>query len=133
MPTSSNIPRLSEADEALMWNILDFSSSSSPAETIQLGNLVPSPYQRMETVSPNFLVPPIMSETQDTVHNSNREQRALMGPELSSQNPSPLNGPGPGPVGMPPISEWPFLNRFDTALPDLPDWMIFGDYGAEQL
>ncbi|KAF7590981.1 hypothetical protein BBP40_002175 [Aspergillus hancockii] len=131
MPTPSNIPRMSEADEALMWNILDFSSSSSPAETIQLGNLVPSPFQRMETVSPNYPEQPVVSATHDAVPPLDGEQRESMGPRFPSQGLSPLTGSGP--AGVPPISEWPFLNKFDTALPDLPDWMIFGDYGAEQL
>lgn len=117
MPTPSTIPRMSEADEALMWNILDFSSSFTPAEIGQLGDLVPSPYQRMETTSPNF---PVATG------------------QTTEQGLESLSGRIPGPIGADPISEWPFSDRpgnggFDAALPDLPDWMMFGDYVAEQL
>ena len=121
MPTPSTIPRMSEADEALMWNILDFSSSFTPAEIVQLGDLVPSPYQRMETVSPNFPDPSLVATGQG-----------------AGQGIESLSGRAPGPVGTDPISEWPFAERpgnsgFDAAIPDLPDWMMFGDYVAEQL
>ncbi|KAB8211816.1 hypothetical protein BDV34DRAFT_208359 [Aspergillus parasiticus] len=117
MPTPSTIPRMSEADEALMWNILDFSSSFTPAEIVQLGDLVPSPYQRMETISPNF---PVATG------------------QTTEQGLESLSGRIPGPIGADPISEWPFSDRpgngeFDPALADLPDWMMFGDYVAEQL
>ncbi|KAE8140200.1 hypothetical protein BDV38DRAFT_280193 [Aspergillus pseudotamarii] len=120
MPTPSTIPRMSEADEALMWNILDFSSSFTPAEIVQLGDLVPSPYQRMDTISPNFPGQSLLATGQGE-------------PGMDS-----LSGRVLGPVGADPISEWPFSERpghdgFDAAIPDLPDWMMFGDYVAEQL
>ena len=111
---------MSEADEALMWNILDFSSSFTPAEIVQLGDLVPSPYQRMETISPNF------------------PDQSLLAAGQGEQGIDSLSGRVLGPVGADPISEWPFSERpgndgFDAAIPDLPDWMMFGDYVAEQL
>ncbi|KAE8385917.1 hypothetical protein BDV23DRAFT_187821 [Aspergillus alliaceus] len=138
MPTPSNIPRMSEADEALMWNILDFSSSSTPTEAIQLGDLVPSPYQRMETISPNFPDQSLISAGLDAVPRRNSEQGDLTAQQPPSQGLLTLNGRDAGSVGIDPISQWPFSDRtdnggFDAAIPGLPDWMIFGDYVAEQL
>ncbi|KAE8348972.1 hypothetical protein BDV28DRAFT_142243 [Aspergillus coremiiformis] len=135
MPTPSNIPRMSEADEALMWSILDFGSSSTSAEMKQLGDLLPSTYQRMRTISPSFPEQSLIPTDPDAGHRRPSQQGNSTGQQLPSQELPTLEGRDPGSVGVNPLPEWPLSDRggFDAAITDLPDWMMFGDYVAEQL
>ncbi|OQE05207.1 hypothetical protein PENVUL_c026G04482 [Penicillium vulpinum] len=124
MPTPSNMPRMSAADESLMWEILDFGCSSG-AETMNFGDLA---IPKESKIQANRMP----SRTQGVVQQNSDDQRGRMNPELPNldQISTPINeGPFP---------EWPFQTRnggdlIGAAMPDIPDWMILGDYMAEHL
>jgi hypothetical protein len=103
MATPSNLPRMSVQDEALMWNILDLTSFGSEE---------------------NITIPPsttgLRAETQN-----------LEAPDLGEM---PIVEVGPG-LLQTATPEWPFGRGtgFGHGVPDIPDWMIFGDFMSEHL
>ncbi|KAJ5662935.1 hypothetical protein N7507_003666 [Penicillium longicatenatum] len=103
MATPSNLPRMSVQDEALMWNILDLTSFGSE-ESI--------------TIPPSTTG--LRAETQN-----------VEPPNLGEM---PLVGVGPGLIQAA-TPEWPFGRGtgFGHGVPDIPDWMIFGDFMSEHL
>ncbi|KAE8148736.1 hypothetical protein BDV25DRAFT_168241 [Aspergillus avenaceus] len=124
MPTPSNIPRMSAADEALMWDILDFGSSSTSTEPVELA---PSQDHVMMSTShfpEHFLNPVTPGQGRQSSLASLPQMMSPMGPEQGS-------------LGLDPMAEWSFSTRngdgLDAALPELPDWMVFGGYVSEQL
>ncbi|KAJ5247663.1 Transcription factor [Penicillium chermesinum] len=118
MPTPSNLPRMSPEDESLMWDILDITSS---------------PVNRKPGVSDITVQgSPEASRTNRTFtrassKHANREPTG--NPILDSQTSQTINE----------TSEWSFGNQghhshtFATSVPDIPDWMIFGDFMSEHL
>ncbi|KAJ5682132.1 Transcription factor [Penicillium maclennaniae] len=126
MPTPSNLPRMSSSDEALMWDILDLTSSSSFNKPANTGRLTthnaktmtngpdapeqgsddedPTTGQEQVSVTPGFLA----------------QDQELMGQASASR---PLKEPS---------SDWLSSKQGGhnavAAVPDIPDWMIFGDF-----
>lgn len=139
MPTPSNIPRMSGEDEALMWDILDLSSSSSSTGTTQLGNLVPSQEEEEETETGSPHLPeqlPTPTTTQE-VGPGDHEKGST---DQEPQDISLLYGRISESIAVDQISmsEWPFLNRngadgLPAAIPDIPDWMMLDEYMTEHL
>jgi hypothetical protein len=110
---------MSREDEALMWDILDLTSSSS----FHCAGLA----TRHEEVTP------------DEHKSPDQELDLEMYREGHDHGPDTSNFPTQGgslrgasnPVDES-ASEWPFSNRVDNntlvAAPDIPDWMIFGHF-----
>lgn len=123
MPTPSNIPRMSAEDEALMWDILDFGSSCSSAETTRLGDLVPVRDQQAGTEAldlPEFRLPLSPHEVRD--RNGYQSE-----PSAAGNNPSPPPyGRVPESVSEDPMSAWPLADGNSNGALDIPDWMILG-------
>lgn len=110
MPTPSNLPRMSTEDEDLMWDILDLTSSSSFPEMPDIA----------DSVSQNE------EETVPDRHNS-------PGTPTLPQGRSIIGDGAPQSVDGEPTTEWPLSSRMSTnplaaVVPDIPDWMIFGDF-----
>lgn len=106
---------MSEEDEALMWDIMDFTSLSSSISTAEKTDIVPQ--RGADELA--FESHPPMSPNMDTREGS---RFAAESPEVASNDPTP----------------WPFDNRadqqpFGTGVPDIPDWVIFGDFMSEHL
>ncbi|KAL5356124.1 hypothetical protein BJX96DRAFT_94055 [Aspergillus floccosus] len=135
MPTSSNIPRMSAEDEALMWDILDISSSSSFAEFPRLGDRLPQ-LQRPEDALMRSPENSIIAAPHE-IFASSADRRPSLAPHFPPGiSPLPLVGPDTMEDGA--IPEWPFTTREESAglgpaMPDIPDWMLFGRYLPEQL
>ncbi|KAJ5170041.1 uncharacterized protein N7500_002824 [Penicillium coprophilum] len=127
MPTPSNMPRMSVEDEGLMWEILDFGCSSGGDEAIKFGDLA---IPQKSGIRANE--GPVAQRTQLVGQQNNDDQRERMAtniPSLDHLSESINEGPLP---------EWPFQSRgggdvIGAAMPDIPDWMILGDYMAEHL
>ncbi|GES64637.1 fungal specific transcription factor [Aspergillus terreus] len=135
MPTSSNIPRMSAEDEALVWDILDISSSSSFAEFPRLGDTLPQAQRTegalMGSPDSSFMAAP------HEIFASSADRRSSLAPQFP-QGISPLPRVGPDTMEDGVIPEWPFTTREESAglgpaMPDIPDWMLFGRYLPEQL
>ncbi|KAJ6003370.1 hypothetical protein N7451_005917 [Penicillium sp. IBT 35674x] len=104
MATPSNLPRMSAQDEALVWNILDLTSFNSEESITR---------------------PPSTADLQ-------AETQLLEAPGLGE---SVQVGIRQGSVEAA-SPEWPFEQRgtgFGSGVPDIPDWMIFGDFMSEHL
>lgn len=106
---------MSEEDEALMWDIMDLTSLSSSMSTAEMVDLVP---QGGADELPLESHPPV-SLNIDAQEGSSI---APTSPEVASSDPT----------------SWPFGNRadnhpFGTGVPDIPDWVIFGDFMSEHL
>ncbi|KAJ5184025.1 hypothetical protein N7492_001641 [Penicillium capsulatum] len=114
MPTPSNLPRMSEEDEALMWDIMDLTSLSSAAPTAELTDLVP-----------------LHGAGEIALEHHNTMAAVVDAPEGSG-----MATDSPDVASSDPTS-WPFANRedapFGTGVPDIPDWVIFGDFMSEHL
>ncbi|CAG8146482.1 unnamed protein product [Penicillium salamii] len=135
MPTPSSMPRMSPEDETLMWEILDFGCSSEGREPGKFGDLaIPHPdtigdqtgtSNDMSTVAPGALGP---SGKAGEGQSTNHSVRTHGSPTFDAMSDS--IGPGPFPA-------WPFNTRngdvTGPTIPDIPDWMILGDYMAEHL
>ncbi|CAI7570508.1 unnamed protein product [Penicillium pancosmium] len=128
MATPSNLPRMSSQDESLMWDILDLTS---------LG------FNQTSEISGMKLLPDNEVSTYD-----NEMSRSSSDEDLEDQEVEPLNVPthktsGIGedlsePTDEMPGPEWPFSNQtgnnsIGPGVPDIPDWMIFGDLMTEHL
>ncbi|KAJ5897037.1 uncharacterized protein N7473_006436 [Penicillium subrubescens] len=132
MPTPANLPRMSTEDEALMWDILDLASSSSPLEATEASSLAPTRKKRKTTKQPvgrsrrkSDLCEQADLENTPTPGVPPHEDRAIEGlgvPMLNDES----------------ISDWQFPDRAGSnapgsLVPDIPDWMIFGDFMSEHL
>jgi hypothetical protein len=126
------MPRMSAEDEGLMWEILDFGCSSGGDVARSFGNLaIPQGSQIQANEGP--LAQSRMSSRPQRVSQQNKnDQKGRMTstlPNLDGISESMHKGPLP---------EWPFQTRgggdmIGAAMPDIPDWMILGDYMAEHL
>ncbi|KAJ5919418.1 Transcription factor [Penicillium verhagenii] len=105
MATPSNLPRMSAQDEALMWDILDLTSCGSGPQSITK----PPATTSIAAEIPNLDTP--------------APGEAVLG----EVEPAIIDGA---------TGEWPFEHRglgLGTGVPDIPDWMIFGDFMSEHL
>ncbi|EAW13714.1 fungal specific transcription factor domain-containing protein [Aspergillus clavatus NRRL 1] len=119
MPTSTELPRMSAEDEALMWDILDFNSSCSFAQAFSLGGL--TSHNRIagsQVLDQGEHAPP----TQD--------QQATFVQPFSIQGMSSLfeTAMDPSPDAFLPDGDDPGLSLSDTT-----DWLLFRGYLGEQL
>lgn len=133
MPTPANLPRMSIEDEELMWDILDLTSSSSLIESRDIHDLAPQPGGDVTTNYSHSFKSPITSTLQSRGHdhepgssNFASQAESILGEEASSL------------IEHGSAGEWPFANRasnhaFGSGVPDIPDWMIFGDFMTEHL
>ncbi|KAJ5823803.1 hypothetical protein N7447_006143 [Penicillium robsamsonii] len=133
MPTPSNMPRMSAEDEVLMWEILDFGCSSGGDEAIKLGDLTISQESEVQANKRYVAQGRTSSRAQRRGQQNKGDQRGRVTPNL----PGGLDQIS-GPMNEGPLPEWPFQTRgsddvLGVAMPDIPDWMILGDYMAEHL
>jgi hypothetical protein len=135
MPTPASMPRMSAEDETLMWEILDFGSSSECNETARLGNLA---LPRMETMTDighrdSNGLSTTQRASQQLENNSRKRPASQSFPNRGSSIFDPISDS----IAESPFPSWPFNTRggdvVAPAIPDIPDWMILGDYMAEHL
>lgn len=104
MATPSNLPRMSAQDEALMWNILDLTSFDSEESITR-----PSSTAGLRAES----------HTLEAVNLGETVPVGIRSDLIEVATP-----------------KWPFEERgtgFGSGVPDIPDWMIFGDFMSEHL
>lgn len=132
MPTPANLPRMSTEDEALMWDILDFASSSSPLEATEAISPAPTRKKRKATKQP----------TGRSTRQSNRSDRGDLEntptPGVPPHEDHVIDRLGGPIVNDESIADWQFPDRGGSngpgsLVPDIPDWMIFGDFMSEHL
>lgn len=130
MPTPSNMPRMSAEDECLMWEILDFGCSSGGDVAISFGNLA-IPQGSQIQANEGHPVQSRMSRPQRVGQQNKDDQRRRLTPTLPNLDEISES------IHEGPLPEWPFQTRggdmMGAAMPDIPDWMILGDYMAEHL
>jgi hypothetical protein len=129
------MPRMSTEDETLMWEILDFGSSSEGNNPTKLGDLaIPHPTNVDATQSDN--------NRPTAINGASEKPDKAVKRGSTTQNPStqdiPFLGSMPDPIVESPFPGWPFNTRSGgdvtgPTIPDIPDWMILGDYMAEHL
>lgn len=125
MPTPSNLPRMSPEDEALMWDIMDLTSSSF-SDLSGFDDLVPRPEEpaRKEIRS--------SGEPSGADPQGQGNAHALAVSTFSGQETSIFAGGAAQQVDADTPSQWPFSSRVGqtplVGVPDIPDWMIFGDF-----
>ncbi|KAJ5206541.1 hypothetical protein N7491_002843 [Penicillium cf. griseofulvum] len=128
MPTPSNMPRMSAEDEDLMWEILDFGCSSGGDEAIKFSDLA-IPQEGRVQANEGHVARSRTSPRAGQQINYNQRGRISPDPRNLDQISQPINEG--------PLPEWPFQTRggdvIEAAMPDIPDWMILGDYMAEHL
>ncbi|GIK06660.1 hypothetical protein Aspvir_002310 [Aspergillus viridinutans] len=126
MPASSDLPRMSAEDEALMWDILDFGTSCSFAKVSIFDASCSSPDQHMEGVS---VLPPL-DDFFPTGHDVVGEVVVNQQTPRAQEHQQATNSLD---RILPP--EWPISDTDEMGLtmPDVPDWMLFGGYLPEQL
>ncbi|KAJ5509822.1 hypothetical protein N7527_011965 [Penicillium freii] len=132
MPTPSNMPRMSAEDEGLMWEILDFGCSSGGDVAMRFGNLAIPQDSQIHANEGHPAQSRMSSRPQRVGRQNKTDQRGRLTPilpNLDEISESIHEGPFP---------EWPFQTRgggdmIGAAMPDIPDWMILGDYMAEHL
>ncbi|KAJ5187917.1 hypothetical protein N7449_010911 [Penicillium cf. viridicatum] len=132
MPTPSNMPRMSAEDEGLMWEILDFGCSSGGDVAMGFGNLAIPQSSQLQANEGHPAQSRMTSRPQRVDQQNKNDQRGLMTPALPNLNEISE------PIHEGPLPEWPFQTRgggdmIGAAMPDIPDWMILGDYMAEHL
>jgi hypothetical protein len=123
MPTPSTMPRMSAEDEGLMWEILDFGCSSGGDAAMKFGDLA---VPRESKIQANEGHP-----TQRVGQQNKKDQGGGMTPNLPNLHQMSES------INEGTLPEWPFQTRGGgdvlAAMPDIPDWMILGDYMAEHL
>jgi hypothetical protein len=123
MPTPSNLPRMSSEDEALMWDILDLTSSS--------GFHQPFNDAAMATYGKKS-VPGEPESTEEEFDVDMNQESNDQGPETPNLAQDPISAGGTSHQAVEPLSDWLFSQRVGNntlaAVPDIPDWMIFGDF-----
>lgn len=107
-----------------MWDILDLTSSSSfPSAADMTGSAT-----QHGKITPNEKKSP-EQELDVDIHGEGHGQEP--GTSNFLVQGEPLLGGASHPVDEP-VSDWPFSQRVGnnplTAVPDIPDWMIFGDF-----
>lgn len=130
MPTPANLPRMSTEDEALMWDILDFASSSSPLDATEAPSPTPTRNKRKKAERPTE-----RSTRQRTLREQADLEDTLPGARPANSTIEELVEPM---VNDGSISDWQFSDRGGSnvpgsLVPDIPDWMIFGDFMSEHL
>ncbi|KAJ5337578.1 hypothetical protein N7452_004306 [Penicillium brevicompactum] len=131
MPTPSSMPRMSTEDEALMWEILDFGCSSENNAPGKIGDLaVPHPNAMEPGKNTSTMVQGItgLSDNGNIGRSESQNIRDHGPPAFDSIS---------DPTGQSAFPGWPFNTRsgdvIGPTIPDIPDWMILGDYMAEHL
>lgn len=131
MPTPSSMPRMSTEDEALMWEILDFGCSSENNAPGKIGDLAAPLSNAMQPgKTTSIMVQGItgLSDNGNTAHSESQNIRDHGPPAFDSIS---------DPTGQSAFPGWPFNTRsgdvIGPTVPDIPDWMILGDYMAEHL
>ncbi|KAJ5612259.1 hypothetical protein N7510_005453 [Penicillium lagena] len=127
MPTTLNIPRMSDEDEALLWEILDLSSFSDPVD-MENQALSPSLDQDIGLSDSHPVDQLPISDVQgidqgSVVLSPSAKQLLAQIPECESEY--PMRG-------------WPFAGRngcdnLGEGIPGIPDWMLLDGYLAESL
>jgi hypothetical protein len=136
MPTPSSMPRMSVEDEALMWEILDFGSSSEGNNPANFGDLaIPHPH---DTDAVQSLRNDGSTVTQGVSEQSKKAGKRGPTTQNLSNHGIPSIDSMSDPIGGSPFPGWPFNTRSggdvtSPTIPDIPDWMILGDYMAEHL
>lgn len=122
---------MSTEDEALMWDILDFASSSSPLEATETSSPAPARKKRKTVEQP--------------MGRSTRRKNLRGQADLEDTLPDPrshadpvIDGLAGSMVNDESISDWQFPERAGSnpsgsMVPDIPDWMIFEDFMSEHL
>lgn len=129
MATPSNLPRMSAQDESLMWDILDLTSLGFSHTTSGISGTKCLPGNEFPTDDNEESISSSEKDLED------HEPEALNAP---NHKPSVLDGEVPDPTDEMPGPEWPFSNQtgnttIGSGVPDIPDWMIFGDLMTEHL
>lgn len=122
---------MSSEDEALMWDILDLASSSSPLEATEASAPAPTRKKRKTTKQP----------AGKSIRQSDFRERDLENtptPSVPSDANPVIDGLGGPMLNDESISDWQFPDRTGSnapgsLVPDIPDWMIFGDFMSEHL
>ncbi|KAJ5083297.1 hypothetical protein N7456_012724 [Penicillium angulare] len=126
MATSSNLPRMSAEDEDLMWDIVDLTSLSSSSNPSDFEGPGTRPRDEIQGYSQRGTIRPSSSDME-------------LGPHIRATNAYGLTGIDPIEGETPSATaeetaEWPFASQAHNAdigpgvlVPDIPDWMIFGD------
>lgn len=109
---------MSTEDEALMWDILDITSSSSSLESTRVTKLGSS--NPTKTNQPRRRTSGLSSEA--------AEPQAATDTVMDSETSRLADE----------VSDWPFeyeanSHAFASGIPDIPDWMIFGDFLTQHL
>lgn len=133
MPTPSNLPRMSPEDEELMWDILDLTSSSNSLGTRDISDLDLGPEN--EALNSHQ---PLQRSTAKLAVQAEANERDQDVPKFPSRTESPSRECITSLLNHETSRDWPFVNRADhdtfaSGVPDIPDWMIFGDFMAEHL
>ena len=130
------MPRMSTEDEALMWEILDFGCSSEGNNPAKFGDLgIPHPND-IGAVQPHRNNGSIT--TQGVAEQPDKADRSVTTSQKLSNHGIPFLDSMSDPIGESPFPGWPFQTRsggdvIGPTIPDIPDWMILGDYMAEHL
>lgn len=119
---------MSTQDESLMWDILDLTSFDVSQAQLSLGTHPPLESERLE-------------DTNDISRSSSDEDPTQQ--EVETLNISPgkrytLAEEAEVLTDDMPAPDWPFSSRagnntVGSGIPDIPDWMIFGDLMTEHL
>lgn len=129
---------MSAEDEALMWDILDFSSSCCSADinTTRLGDLVPSMNQdRINLGSSSEAmefsgIPPSPLPMEEGIRGRNRSGNGngyQRDPSVTGTLPSPPSyGRVPEGITEDSIPGWPLTDGNGNSGIDIPDWLILG-------
>jgi hypothetical protein len=123
---------MSTEDEALMWDILDFASSSSPLEATEA--TLPAPTRKKRKT----MKQPIGRSSRQMKFDENGDRDHTTTPGEHTHMDSVIDGLGCPMVNDESISDWQFPDRAGgnapgSLVPDIPDWMIFGDFMSEHL
>jgi hypothetical protein len=123
---------MSTEDEALMWDILDLASSSSPLEATEASSLAPTRKKRKTTKQPVGR----SRRKSDLCEQADLENTPT--PGVPPHEDRAIEGLGVHMLNDESISDWQFPDRAGSnapgsLVPDIPDWMIFGDFMSEHL
>lgn len=116
---------MSPDDEALMWDILDLTSSSFP-DMSGFDDLLPR-QEESATKEMHSSGDPAGKDAQGKSNAHAPEMGSFPGQEISI-----FAEGAPQPIEEDPASQWPFTHQVGrtplVGVPDIPDWMIFGDF-----
>lgn len=128
MATPSNLPRMSSQDESLMWDILDLTSLGFN-QTSQISGMKPLADNEVSTYDNEMSRSPSDEDLED------QEVESL---NVPTHKTSGIGEEVSEPTDEMPGPEWPFSNQtgnnsIGSGVPDIPDWMIFGDLMTDHL